>query len=234
MCCSNMAYSKPLGAFSVSGSVSTTSRQQPRSNEKMPFGHATGRFSIGSLDDNELTVVAQYNPSELSTERSVNWKQHDLRDNRPEWLRVQSGREGYTDDIEYTGSESRTLSFDLVLDGFEKNQSIEPQVRALEEMACVRLPDERQDDLRRPHHCVVVFGEKAQGSIGKVRCVITKLAVKYSMFNNDGIPVRANVSLTVKEAIKIRGFDKGLDKTAADREDALAKEREQPNAIRGR
>lgn len=201
------------------------------SRKSIAFGHAAGRFSIGSLNNNTLTVEAQFNPKELQVERTVNWKQQDLRDNRPEWLRARTGRDGLNDDMEYTGSETRTMTFELLLDGFEEHRSIEPEVRALEEMACVREPDSREDALRRPHHCVVVFGHRAEG-MGKLRCVITKLSVKYSMFTSAGVPVRASVNLTVKEAFNLQGFGNKLDKDAKKRADAYeaeAKARQKPS-----
>jgi len=173
-----------------------------------PFSPAKGRFIIGSLDAGRLTVTAQYNPKEIQMDRSIDWKQKDLRDNRPDWLRQRkSGRVSDNADVEYTGAGGRTLSFELLFDGYERNESIEGDIRKLEEMACVRDPDKPEDEFRRPHHCVAVFGDESGGSMGKFRCVIEKLSVKYSMFSSSGAPVRATASLTLKEAYNLKGLD---------------------------
>ena len=52
------------------------------------------------------------------------------------------------------------------------------------------------EELRRPHYCVVVFGE----GIRPLRCIIKALKVRYTMFGRDGTPLRAVVNLELEEA----------------------------------
>lgn len=187
--------------------------QKPQKKTREPvkrlvtnFGPAQGRFTIGSIDDETLTVVAQYNPSQLQMDRTINWQQKDNRDNRPDYLR--RSRQGDSDDVEFTGAEARTFSFELVLDGVERGESIESDIEMLEEMACARNPDSSDDTLRRPHHCVVTFGQVSTAGIKPLRCVIKSLSVKYSMFNACGAPLRASVTVTVREAYRLKGYRK--------------------------
>jgi hypothetical protein len=77
--------------------------------------------------------------------------------------------------------------------------SVEPDVRLLEELSSVRDPESSDPDLRRPHHCVVVWGV-TQDAMRPFRCVIESLSVKYMMWNRDGTPLRALCTVKLKEA----------------------------------
>src|SRR5262249_56292803 len=73
---------------------------------------------IGSLDDAGLGVEAQYNPNEISIEMSVPWSQaKTMKGNEP--------------GLEFTGSAGRTLSFDLLFDGYEAGHNVQRTIAAL-------------------------------------------------------------------------------------------------------
>ncbi len=156
----------------------------------MPFSPARAKLTIGSLDDPQLEVSAQYNPKEIELQRSVGWKAHNTH-NVPHHRRTSSNDDD--NDLEFTGGEGRSLSIEMLFDGFETNTSIEPQMEALDEMATIRQGDFE----RRPHQCVVVWGSKG---IKPLLCVIDSLSVKYTMFDTDGRPVRGVANVKVREA----------------------------------
>jgi hypothetical protein len=139
------------------------------------------RFSIGSLDDRDLLgVSAQYNPKELQYDRTVNWHAKD------------QGQ------MEFNNVEGRGMTVELFFDGFETHQSVQPHCAALERLAMPIEPDSPENERKRPHICVVKFGELKDG-IPKLTCVIESLTVKYTMFAPTGVPLRATCTLKLKE-----------------------------------
>src|SRR6185295_14636313 len=114
------------------------------------------KISIGSLEpgQGDLMVVAQYNPKELEINKTVPWQKHN-----------KSGETGLQ--MEYTGAEGREMSLELLFDGYEEKESVRDKVQKLEEMATEKT---QQDNQRRPHHCVVAWGEMMGGE-NKFKCV---------------------------------------------------------------
>jgi hypothetical protein len=154
-----------------------------------PFAHAKARLTIGSLDDSELTVVAHYNPAELAVKKDVPW--------------VAKGEQGSPerptsstqDSHQFNGAPTRSMSLELLFDGYETNTSVDSIVEKLEAMTAVRDPESIDPEMRRPHFCIVVWGE------GKpFRCIITSLNVRYTMFSTHGRPLRAVCSVELQEA----------------------------------
>src|SRR3569623_143264 len=97
--------------------------------------------------------------------------------------------------LEFTGAEGRTMSVELLFDGYEEHESIQGQVAKLEKLATVRQPNSPKDEMRRPHHCVVTWGTVMGGGDNKFRCVIEQISTKYTMFSSGGVPLRASVTL---------------------------------------
>lgn len=157
------------------------------------FASPAKKLTNGSLDNSNLQVVAQYNPAELQFEKAVPWTQHSSRDNRP-WFRRSERAQA---DLEFTGAPGRGLSLELLFDGFETNCSVDDDAETLEELASVQDPDSDQDELRRPHYCVVTWGDDGMTAF---RCVIESVTTKYTMFSRSGKPLRALCSVKLREA----------------------------------
>ncbi len=156
----------------------------------MTFIPPGAKISIGSLDETDISVEAQYNPKELQIDKSVPWQKHN-----------KANANGLQ--LEFTGAEGRTMSVDLLFDGYEEKESILSKVSTLETLATVRDESSTQDAMRRPHHCVVVWGTVMGGGDSKFKCVIEQISTKYTMFSHDGIPLRATVTLKLKEAERL-------------------------------
>jgi hypothetical protein len=170
-----------------------------------PFQPASAKLWLGSLDDAHLEVTAQYNPKEIQIDKQITWEEHKSRDNRNS--QSQGGRPN-TDgsgqsDLGFNGAPPRSMSIELLFDGYETNTSVESDIRALEEMASVQgpAPPPNEQDKRRPHHCVLTWGSDMR----PFRCVIDSLTVKYQMWNRSGVPVRATCTVKLKEARKMVG-----------------------------
>jgi len=156
--------------------------------KRTPFEPARVKLSIGSLDDPSLAVHAQYNPKEVQLKRTVPWTDHKK------------------EIVEFGGTKPRAMSVELLFDGFEQHRSIQPQLDVLERLATVRGHARDNDPaLQRPHWCVVAWGD----AMPKLRCVIESVTVKYSMFSDDGTPLRAVATVELKEAAAVDQHPRG-------------------------
>lgn len=145
--------------------------------------------SIGSLDEPgpAATVEAQYNPKELQVDRAVPWTKHNNKNN-------ENGLQ-----LEFSGADGRGVSLELFFDDSEsKDGSVMGQINKLEKLAKVRVPGSTKDEEKRPHHCLLVFGQVYPEQIFK--CVIESMSTKFTMFSPSGNPIRATVNLKLKEA----------------------------------
>jgi|MudIll2142460700_1097286.scaffolds.fasta_scaffold01854_6 hypothetical protein len=155
------------------------------------FDPARTKLTIGSLDDDQLTVRAQYNPKEIDLAKQAGWKDFDKINGR-----LPASQHDIVD-LEYTGSAARTMSLELLFDGYEERKSIEASVRALQRMASPRDEDSRDPAMLRPHLCVVAWGST---DFANFRCVIESIAVKYTAFSEAGAALRAVCQVKLKEA----------------------------------
>ena len=179
----------------------------------MAFNGATAKFSIGSLDDVEMAVDAQYNPKEVQFDRPSQWVEHKAvnRQNTPTQ--------------EFTGTASETVKIELLFDGAENNgrvhanlgaeHTVAARIAMLKRLASVREPLHRKDATkRRPHYCVASWGNGKTG-IPRFECVIESISIKYMMFADDGTALRATATISLKSA------ERGLDINATEKASRL-------------
>ena len=157
-----------------------------------------GTISIASLDTG-ITVNAQYNPKELEIKKTVPWSKTNPANGTTQ--SAQSGQSSKGINLEFTGAEGRTMTLELMFDGYEKNMPISADVESLNTMASVLEPDSQDETKRRPHLCLVVWG----ATLTKFTCVIESITTKYTMFSSTGIPLRATCTLGLKEADSVTG-----------------------------
>jgi hypothetical protein len=151
------------------------------------------KLKIISLEDPLVTVIAHFNPKEVSVDRAVPW---------------QKQKKKGPADLEFTGGEPKTMSFELLFDGFESNTSVQTEIAKLHQLTDV-VPA-----LRRPPKVKVVWGtpkdsagrgdESVGGGIPSFQAVIESVAVKYTMFTPDGTVVRATATVKFKEAADLK------------------------------
>jgi hypothetical protein len=161
------------------------------SNFRHPQQGSAGVVSIASCDTG-IQVEAQYNPKELQIDKTVPWQKKSQAN--------KSGGTGIA--LEFTGAEGRSMTLDLLFDGYETNTSIGDKVEKLNTMASVLEPDSADETKRRPHLCVVTWGTVISN---KFRCVIESLSIKYTMFSDQGAPLRATATVKLKEADTVTG-----------------------------
>jgi hypothetical protein len=167
----------------------------PAKSTKAPFAATSTKLTIFSHDepDNKsLEVKAQYNPKELQVDRTIPWAKPQATN--------KTGNAGDAGAIrlEFTGAEGRSMSVELLFDGYETGGGdVATRIAALEKLASVRTADGSKSVERRPHHCCVLWG---QNGLPKFNCVIESLSIKYQMFSDDGKPLRATATVKLKEA----------------------------------
>jgi hypothetical protein len=133
----------------------------------------------------EVTLKAQYNPKELSFEKSANWSPADAA------IPKQNGS-----DVNYKPSPPRTLSMELMFDGYEEDVDVSREyVSKLMQLINVMDPDGVDEDRKRPSMIQVVWPEESE----RFRGVLQSVSTKYTMFNENGKPVRATCSIKVME-----------------------------------
>jgi hypothetical protein len=160
------------------------------------FTRSIAKLSIGSLDEPSLSVDAHYNPKELAFQRSVPWATHQLAGHDQDQL-----------EVEFTGAQPRTMDLEMLFDCYEQQNTDDPRtieqlVNVIETLAAVRDPSGDAAH-RRPHFCVVTWGDQG---VKPLRCVIESVAVKYTMLDRLGKPLRAICNLKVREA-RLRDTD---------------------------
>jgi len=172
----------------------------------MSFEPAKQKLTIGSLDEPgpAFTVEAQYNPKELQVDQNVPWKKPDAAPKTGSQkgnANSGSGAKGDPLEVEFTGAEGRTMTVELLFDGYEKlgprTVNVKELVDKLTALATPRFPEDPDEQKRRPHHCIISWGE---GGLPSFQCVIESLSTKYSMFSTDGDPLRATCTVKLKEA----------------------------------
>jgi len=164
------------------------------SDFKHPKKGSSGVVSIASVDTG-IHVDAQYNPKELQIDKTVPW-QKKSQANKSTDTGIQ---------LEFTGAEGRSMSLELLFDGYERNKSVAGTVETLNAMASVLEPGNPDETKRRPHLCVVTWG----ATVPKFKCVIESLSTKYTMFSDQGVPLRATCTVKLKEADTVTGKKSG-------------------------
>jgi contractile injection system tube protein len=185
----------------------------------MPFEKGA-RLSIGSLDNPNLSVEAQYNPKELQLDRPVPWAKHNLTVEGSSAKARRENQDAAKADrgllhLEFNGAESRTIALDLLFDEVETEatQLLQRNIAKLDEMSRVIDPFSEKEDKRRPHFCVVAYG----GTLRGFRCVIESLSVKFTMFDRKGDPLRATCTVKLKEADRLTNSDKEKEQFSGDK-----------------
>jgi hypothetical protein len=91
--------------------------------------------------------------------------------------------------LQFTRGGLQTLTTDLFFDSYETGEDV--RKKYVDRVAKLMEIDE---DLHAPPVCEFVWGDGI-----KFTCVVSKVTKKFTMFNSDGAPVRATLSVTFNE-----------------------------------
>lgn len=129
-------------------------------------------------------VIAQFNPKELQIDKGVTW--------------AKQAAKKKTADLEFTGIEPKSMTVELLFDGYEKGESVQPQLAALEEMTEHFGSGTHE---KRPPMVRVIWGtDSASVNLPSFNAVIEQVSVKYTMFSRAGEVLRATATVKLKQA----------------------------------
>lgn len=124
------------------------------------------------------TLKAQLNPKEIVLDQALPWQQQP--------------KKGPAD-LVFERAEPVQMSFELLFDELETAASIQPQIDKLHRFSSV------DPVLHRPPKVKVAFGSAA-GAMPTFDAVIISISVRYLLFAENGIPVRATADLKLRQA----------------------------------
>jgi len=149
--------------------------------------HRGNKFVIGTIHGESIEIIAQYNPKELARQAAATWETH------PNTSAKHSPTGEGNMWSEYKTTAPRTMTLELLFDGYEEGISIAPIVESLERLTIPVDMSSRDATKRRPQLCVAVWGTQ------QLRCVVQSVATKLTMFDISGEPLRASCTVVLSE-----------------------------------
>ena len=148
-----------------------------------------GRLEVkeGSLTGHKVEFM--FNPTEYSISKANKWE-------------LKANKSGNVPKWEFGGGDPRQLQLELFFDSYLPRDKVkETDVRKLtNELFNFMMIDEKlkgkNSKMGQPPKCCLIWGQDTKHQFD---CYITNLQVKFTMFNTNGVPVRASATLTLKE-----------------------------------
>lgn len=137
------------------------------------------------------TISVQFNPESYSVSKSVNWGPPE--NSSGEGASTQ--RQVNAPTVEFKGGGSRQLTLDLFFDLTEEGNGEDVRQETNQIVSLTRI----ERDQAHPRVCEVAWGDAPVGSDFPFIGVITSLKQNFTLFKNDGTPLRANLNLSFLE-----------------------------------
>ncbi len=138
------------------------------------------KLKIRNIDNNDEFDVL-FNPTEYTVEDSNSWEEKKKPPQKPE--------------LQFTGLSLKKLSMELFIDSYEQKDDVRKRTG---QFAKLLIPSPKKD---RPPKLRLLWG-KADPNIPSdfpFDCVLESLKQQFTLFANDGTPVRAKLSVSFKE-----------------------------------
>jgi nucleoid-associated protein YgaU len=130
--------------------------------------------------DNDAKVTCQFNPESLSMSKSNQWAfRTDIGDDTPETV--------------FGGGNSGSMSLELLFDSTHTGDDVRQQYVKLLKVTMVK-PSDNNDGKGEPRQVVVQWG-----SFVSYVAVIESLSQNFTLFKEDGTPLRAQLSVSLRE-----------------------------------
>lgn len=135
--------------------------------------------------DESKKFEVMFNPDELSFSKSANWQSKEAK-----------GRD--VPEIQFTKGEPRTLTIKLLFDTYDTPDPQKEDVRKYTDRVLSLTMVEEHHEMHRPPVVKLHWGV-ASVARREFKCVLERLEQKYTLFMEDGTPVRATLTCTFKE-----------------------------------
>jgi hypothetical protein len=130
-------------------------------------------------------IEVMYNPAEYTVEGNAKWQEQPLNRKKPS--------------LQYTGSDIRKLSLDLFFDSYENKEDVRTYTSKLGQLL---IPSINTNDGKRPPKLQIRWGKgdpDPSTALFPFVCVMETLKQQFTLFDNEGTPVRAKVTASFKE-----------------------------------
>jgi nucleoid-associated protein YgaU len=132
--------------------------------------------------NDDCRIEAMFNPNRLTVSRSAKWEdQKSAKRDNPE--------------LQFTGADPSTLTIDLFFDTYDTPDKVKQSVRKYTARLLHLATVEKHGDKHRPPVCQLTWGQQAVFFQG----VLTQLETQFTLFMDDGTPVRATNKCTFKQ-----------------------------------
>ena len=140
---------------------------------------ASGGSKAGNKRD---AITFQFNPKEVTIAKTAKWER------KPAKGAKKAGPP------EFTGAEPCKLTLEMFLDDTAKQDG--SVVKAVEQLFSCCVPTEESAGQKKPSPPIVVLH---WGAISSFPAFVTSVSAKYTLFNGQGMPIRALVSVAMEE-----------------------------------
>src|SRR5262245_64599694 len=127
-------------------------------------------------------ISALFNPNKLVFNKSVNWQK-------------QGAAQRDVPELQFTNAEPRTLNLDLIFDTYDTPDATKTDVREYTNKLFHLTTVENHGDKHRPPVCRLAWGAVGVFFQG----VLEQLEQQFTLFMEDGTPVRSTSKCTFKE-----------------------------------
>lgn len=144
---------------------------------------ALTKATLTNLDTNDV-IECLFNPNEYTISKSNSWRENPvIGKNAPK--------------LDFAGGGPRTLSMELFFDVYEKDGAdVRTHVNKLWKLAMIEPSKQNPKTARsRPPLCLFQWGGQWH-----FKAAVTSLSVRYTLFRQDGTPVRAIATISLQEA----------------------------------
>jgi Contractile injection system tube protein len=154
-------------------------------------GQVISRLSVSVLNivalEGDLPEVPVYaHPAEVRIDKMVVWtKQPTSISDSPH--------------LQFSSAEGRTLQMELLFDNTSTKTSVEPAIAGLFAMAEI-MDTNSSESMKRPP---LVALRWADNTLAEMKGVIQALSARYVEFTPKGLPIKAEVALTFREASQV-------------------------------
>lgn len=140
-------------------------------------------------------IEVMFNPREIHISKATPWKDHNV-----------AGHDAPT--IEFTSGEPYRMTFELFFDCYETYP--ETKIRDLtDKIERLTLVD---GDIHRPPICLLTWGRGLS-----FKCVLESFTLRFTLFHEDGTPLRGIMNTTWKEYYEVELQGKTEPRHSADR-----------------
>lgn len=150
-----------------------------------------GRLVVQEGAQKDQAVEFMFNPTEYSISKSNKWE-------------LKANKSGNVPKWEFGGGDPRQLQLELFFDAYMPRSGVQPtDVRkATNQLFNFMMIDSQlkskspNSKMGQPPKCRLYWGQDAKNHFD---CYIMSCQIKYTMFNESGIPIRATATLQLKE-----------------------------------